>query len=89
MILKKQAHLCITTHLFSDPTAFPAISGGSKSVGEVWVAGAAAMLTAAAVPSRQFENSNASGCDGEAGDGHELDGCSNGANAVDDWRTGG
>ena len=28
-------------------------------MGEVWVAGAAAMLTAATVPSREFRNSNA------------------------------
>ena len=53
------------------------------------MAGAAAMLTAAAVPSRQFENSNARRMRCTFGDGYEHDGCSNGANAVDDGRRGG
>ena len=46
------------THLFTVLVAFPAISGQSKSVREVWVAGAAVWLTAAAVTS-PIANSNA------------------------------
>ena len=88
-IQKTGTSLQLPLTFFSIPTAFPAISGGSKSVGEVWVAGAAAMLTAAAVPSREFQNPNARRMWCTTGDGHEHDGCSGGGNAVDDGRRGG
>lgn len=53
--VKKQAQHINCTHLFTVLVAFPAISGRSKSVREVWVAGAAVWLTAAAaVPSRNL-----------------------------------
>jgi hypothetical protein len=42
------------------------------------MAGAAVMLTAAVVPSREFKNSNARGLEGKLGDGDEHDGCSDG-----------
>jgi hypothetical protein len=45
--VKKQAQHINCTHLFTVLVAFPAISGRSKSVREVWVAGAAVWLTAA------------------------------------------
>ena len=57
--VKKQAQHINCTHLFTVLVAFPAISVRSKSVGEVWVAGAAVWLTAAAVTSPEIENSKA------------------------------
>jgi hypothetical protein len=36
------------------------------------------MLTTAAVPSWEFENSNARQLEGKLGDGYENDGCSDG-----------
>ena len=47
------------THIFSLLVAFPAALTSSKAMREDWVGGAAVWLTAAAVPSRKFENSNA------------------------------
>jgi hypothetical protein len=73
----KNRHIyAINTHLFVFPTAFPAISGQLKSVGEVWMAGAAVILTAAAMPSGEFEISNARRLEGKLSDGHEHDSCS-------------
>ena len=59
------AHFCITTHIFAIRMALAAISRRSKSTGEVWMGGAAVWLTAAAVPSRELVDPNASGCDGD------------------------
>jgi hypothetical protein len=84
--IKNKLIFAITTHLFAFPKVFPAISGQLKSVGEVWVAGAAVWLTAAAVTSCKFENSNARSMQCTTGDGHEHDGCSDGRNAVHNGR---
>ena len=58
-----QAHLCHYHSPFCFSNAFTAISGQSKSVVEVWVAGAAVILTAAAVPSREFVEFERDRCD--------------------------
>ena len=52
-----------TTYQLHSPfyflVALPAISGRSKSTGEVWMGGAAFWTTAAAVPSRELVDPNA------------------------------
>ena len=76
------------THIFSLLVAFPAALTSSKAMREDWVGGAAVWLTAAAVPSREFENSNARSMRCTTSDGHKHDGCSDGRNVVDDGRRG-
>jgi hypothetical protein len=53
LTFKKNRHKFVnSTYHFAFPTALTAISRQSRCTGEVWVAGAAVRLTAAAVPSR-------------------------------------
>ena len=52
MNIKNRHHKSIALTCLLFKTAFTAISGRSKSTEEVWVAGAAVWMTAAAVPSR-------------------------------------
>jgi ABC-type uncharacterized transport system permease subunit len=76
------------THIFSLLVAFPAALTSLKITREDWVGGAAVWLTAAAVPSHEFENLNARSMRCTTSDGHKHDGCSEGRNVVDDGRRG-
>jgi hypothetical protein len=81
--IQKQTQHINCTHLFAFWMAFPATSGWSKSMGKVWVAGAAVRLTAAAVPSRELVDSRPRWLRRRRRWWLEIDDCSDGAGAAD------
>jgi hypothetical protein len=90
LTFKKQAHLChYHWHFcFSNGAPCDFRIRTIKNVGEVWVAGAAVILTVAVVPPWDLVTVQVVEMKARAGDGQENDGCSGRWNTVDDGQRG-